>query len=323
MGPISSVAVIVQPNVEHFGLGSLAEVWDEPYHPEDDNPLFDFTVCAAQPGIIAGASGFDVVVHHGLEATETADLILVAAHRDHTVTDPAVIEALRAAHARGALIVASCTAVFALGAAGLLAGRRVTTHWRYGDELAAAYPEATVDTGVLYIQDGSIITGAGSAAALDTSLFVMRQAFGAATAATTARRMVVPPHRDGGQAQFVKAPQREVQAPTLAPVLDWIRGRLEQPCTVAQMAERASMSERTFARRFRDETGTSPWNWLTAERVALAEELLETTGMPVDEVARRVGFGNPATLRHHFVAARGVSPSAYRRSFTCPDVASA
>lgn len=318
---MTKVAMIVPEYAEPFGMGVIAEVWAEPHHPEDDNPVFDFVVCTPVPGIVPGASGFDFVVRHGLEATADADLVAVAARRDYRREDPRVSEALREAHRRGATIMASCSAAFQLGHAGLLDGRRCTTHWRYGTELAELFPAAEVDTDVLYVDDDRIVTGAGSAAGLDANLHLMRQWFGARVAATAARRIVVPPHRDGGQAQFVRAPMAAVEAETLAHVLDWAQEHLAEPLTVSVLARQAHLSERTFARRFRDETGTTPWQWLLGRRVALAEELLETTELSIEQVATRVGFGNAATLRHHFGAARGTSPQAYRRSFTCVESA--
>lgn len=318
---MTKVAMIVSDQAGPFGIGVLAEVWGEQYHPLDDNPVFDFVACTAEPGVVRGSSGFDFVIANGLEAAADADLITLAARRNYREEDPRVSELLRAAHARGATIMASCTASFQIGYAGLLDGRRCTTHWRYGAELAERFPEAHVDTDVLYVEDGPVVTGAGSAAGIDANLHLMRQWYGARVAATAARRIVVPPHRDGGQAQFVRAPMPVIEAETLAPVLDWAEEHLAEPLTVAVLARRAHMSERTFARRFRDETGTTPWQWLLGRRVALAEELLETTELPIEHVAQRVGFGNAATLRHHFGAVRGTSPQAYRRSFSCVESA--
>lgn len=314
---MTKIAMIVPELAEPFGMGVLAEVWAEPYHPDDDNPVFEFVACTPVPGIVTGTSGFDYVVRHDLSAADDADLVAVAAQRHYRDEDPRISEVLRAAHARGATIMASCSAAFHLGHAGLLDGRRCTTHWRYGPELAATFPEAVVDTDVLYVEQDGIVTGAGSAGGIDANLHLMRQWYGSRVAATAARRIVVPPHRDGGQAQFVRAPMPTIEAETLAPVLDWAQQHLAEPLTVAALAQRAHLSERTFARRFRDETGTTPWQWLLGRRVAMAEELLETSQLSIEQIATRVGFGNAATLRHHFGAIRGTSPQAYRRSFTC------
>lgn len=313
------VAVVVQDQVEPFGLGTLVEVWDEPYHPEDDNPQFEFVIVTPRPGVVKGRSGFDLVVEHGLDAAEGADLVALAPHHDFLTHDPAVLETIRSAHAAGAMVFGHCSAAFTLGAAGLLDGRSCTTHWRYGDRLAATYPKADVRADVLYVEDDGVLTGAGSAAGIDASLHLMRRWYGARTAATTARRIVVPPHRDGGQAQFVKAPVRATPAETLAPLLAAVRRRLHEPLSVEQLAREAHMSPRTFARRFKDETGTTPLQWLTSERIALAQELLEQTDEPIETVAARAGFGNAATLRHHFSGSVGVTPQAYRRRFTCVD----
>ena len=230
---------------------------------------------------------------------------------------------MAAAHARGAFVFAHCTAAFVLGEAGLLDGRRCTTHWRHTDALAARYPEAQVDENVLYVQDGTIVTGAGSAAGLDAALHLMRQQFGARTAAAAARRMVVPPHRSGGQAQFIARAVPDCDAETLGPLLAWIVENLAEDLSVDELARRCHMSPRTFARRFRAETGTTPHSWVTTQRVQAAEELLELTDHSVDWIADEVGFGNAATLRHHFTRARGVSPQQYRRTFSGAAVRSA
>jgi transcriptional regulator GlxA family with amidase domain len=311
------VAVVVQDGVEPFGLGSICEVWAEPYHADDDNPVFDFVVTTPRPGRVRGPSGFDIHVEHGLDAAEDADLICIAPKRDFRAPSPEVAALLRRADARGAMIFAHCTAAFILGEAGLLEGRRVTTHWRYVDELETAHPEAEVDCGVLYVQDGNVTTGAGAAAGLDAALHLMRQQFGARAAATAARRMVVPPHRDGGQAQYIARAVPDIEAETLGPLLAWITENLAEDLGVDRLARESHMSPRTFARRFRDETGTTPHAWVTRQRVMAAEELLEQTNQSIDWIAAEVGFGNAATLRHHFGKVRGVSPQQYRRQFAC------
>lgn len=314
---IKNVAVLVSDGVEPYGLGQLCEVFGEEDHPEDECPVFDFAVCTERPGRVRGGTGFDVHVQHGLDRLAAADLVAVTAQRDYTQISPAVTSALATAHVRGSQILASCTAVFTLGAAGLLDGRRCTTHWRYADALARAYPLAEVTPDVLYVEDGPVVTGAGSAAAMDASLHVVRREFGARVAGAFARRIVVPPHRDGGQAQYVRTAVPDVDADTLGPVLVWMNENLDADLSVDALAARAVMSPRTFARRFRDETGTTPHQWLIHQRVLRAEALLEETPLPVEEVAQRSGFGNAATLRHHFTRVRGTSPAAYRRMFGC------
>ena len=309
------MAVIVQDGAEPFGLGSLVEVWGEPYHSDDDNPVFDFRVCTPRPGRVSGRSGFDLHVDLGLEATLDADLVCLSPKWDFLEHDPAVLDAIRAADGRGATIYAHCSGVFELGAAGLLDGRECTTHWRYTDRLSRLYPEAKVCPDVLYCHDGNILTGAGSAAGIDASLHLMRDHFGAKVAATTARRIVVPPHRDGGQAQFIANAVPDCDAETLGPLLEWIVGNLGEDLSVETLARHNHMSERTFARRFRAETGTTPHAWVTRQRVQAAEELLERTDHTIDWIASEVGFGNAATLRHHFARVRGLSPQQYRRRF--------
>jgi transcriptional regulator GlxA family with amidase domain len=317
--PIRKVAVIVQDDVEPFGLGALCEVWAEPYHPQDDNPVFDFHVVTPRPGRVRGRAGFDLHVEEGLEVAADADLVCVAPKHSFTEPAPEVGAALRAAHERGAWIFAHCTGAFALGAAGLLDGRRCTTHWRHSDTLAALHPQAQVDADVLYVVDGRVVTGAGSAASLDACLHLLRLQFGARVATAAARRMVVPPHRDGGQAQFIRPAVPDCTAETLGPLLTWITEHLAEDHSVEELARRAVMSPRTFARRFRAETGATPHAWVTQQRVLAAEELLEATDHSVEWIAGEVGFGNAATLRQHFGKVRGISPQRYRRMYRPED----
>lgn len=308
--------MIVQDGAEPFGLGSLVEVWGEPFHADDDNPVFDFQVCTPRPGRVRGRSDYDLHVERGLEATVDADLVCVSPKYDFLDHDPAVLDALRAADARGAILYAHCSGVFELGAAGLLSGRECTTHWRYTERLARMHPEARVCPDVLYCHDGNILTGAGSAAGIDASLHLVRDLYGARVAATTARRIVVPPHRDGGQAQFIARPVPDCDAETFGPLQQWIVENLEGDLDVESLARRALMSPRTFARRFRDEVGATPHAWVTKQRVLRAEQLLEQTDRSIERIADDVGFGNAATLRQHFARVRGVSPQQYRRAFS-------
>jgi AraC family transcriptional activator FtrA len=230
--------------------------------------------------------------------------------------DPAVAAALRDAHERGATMLAVCTGAFALAGAGLLDGRRATTHWQFTDLLARRFPRVRIERDVLYVTDGSVLTSAGAAAGIDACLHMVRQMHGSATANALARRMVVPAHRDGGQAQYVDMPLPETRAGDgLADVLDWAVARLDRPLTVDALAERARMSPRSFARHFRSTTGTTPHRWLLEQRLQRAELLLENTDLTVDVVAQRCGFGSADTLRHHFARRRGTSPSTHRRAF--------
>lgn len=307
--------MIVQDGAHMFGLGAICEVWAERYHPDDDNPVFEFTVCTPTPGRVAGSAGFDLHVEHGLDAVAGADLVCIGPKDDFRDHHPDAVAAVAAAAERGAYVSAHCTGVWMLGLAGLLDGRECTTHWRYGHHLQRDFPEAVVRPEVLYVLDGPVLTGAGSAAGIDASLHLMRTVFGAGVAATAARRIVMPPHRDGGQAQFVRAPLAPIEAESLSPLLAWAIEHLDEPLTVDRLAAQAHMSPRTFARRFRDETGTTPLRWVTTQRVSVASELLEHSDMPIERVAERVGFGNAATLRHHFHATLGTTPQAYRRTF--------
>jgi len=229
-----------------------------------------------------------------------------------------LLAALRRAADRGAWVLSVCSGVFVLGEAGLLDGRRCTTHWMHAAELARRYPGAKVDPDVLYVDEQPVITSAGTAAGIDACLHLVRKEQGSWVANGIARRMVVPPHRDGGQAQYINRPLAERPGGSLADLLDWMALNLDRTLTVAELADRAHMSPRTFARRFTQETGTTPLRWLTGQRILLAQQLLEDTDDTVDAIADRVGFGNAAALRHHFRAGRNTTPDAYRRLFRGP-----
>ena len=234
------------------------------------------------------------------------------------VISPALREALRTAHARGARLVTICSGVFLLAAAGLLAGRRVTTHWRHFERLAALHPDVEIAPDVLYVDGGNILTSAGSAAGIDLLLHIVRADFGPQAANMVARRLVMPPHREGGQAQYVERPVPPRRDGRLAPLLDEIRARPGETWSIAAMARAVAMSERTFIRRFRDMTGASPGDWLLAVRLDAARAFLEESSASLDDVAAAAGFGSLATLRHHFRRRLGVSPAAYRGRFAIP-----
>ena len=311
---IKNVAAVVYDGVAPFELGVIVEAWGAD-RSDQGLPVFDFAVCAPKVGPVSTTAGFGLTVEHDLSRLAEADLVTVpAVPRDRPVPE-VVLEALRAAYARGAQIMSVCTGAFALGEAGLLDGRDCTTHWRYTEELTARFPKARVIPEVLYVDDDPIVTSAGSAAGLDASLHLWRKEFGAGVASMVARRMVVPPQRDGGQAQFIKNPVPTCDAETLGPLLTWITENLHQPLSVEVLADHSSMSTRTFARRFRAETGTTPHHWLTGQRVLAAQRLLEETDQPVEAVADLVGFGSASVLRHHFTRARSISPQQYRRTF--------
>ncbi|MFD3656812.1 helix-turn-helix domain-containing protein [Streptomyces sp. NPDC058620] len=310
-----NVAAYASPGVGMLGAGIVSEVFDAR---GQGLPRFDFALCTDRPGRIRSDVGLPIVVEHGLERLATADLVIALPWADfRTPPGPTVLDALNAAHERGALVAGHCVGAFALAAAGLLAGRRATTHWRFTGLLADRYPDITVEPDALYIDEGRITTGAGAAAGFDLCLHLLRREYGAATANAIARDLVLPSHRDGGQAQYLDTPAPEdCQDDRLADVLAWARENLHAPLPVAELARRSLMSRRSFARRFAASTGTTPHAWLLGLRLSRAEELLETTDLPVEEIARLVGFGSAAVLRAQFVRRRGVPPRSYRRSFT-------
>ncbi|AWZ18054.1 helix-turn-helix domain-containing protein [Streptomyces sp. ICC1] len=281
-------------------------------------PGFDFALCADRPGPVPTDIGVPLAIAHGLDRLAAADLVIALPGAGfRTPPGPAVLGALAAAHEGGALVAAHCVGTFALAEAGLLDGRRATTHWRFAELLAGRHPEVTVEPDALYIDEGRIITGAGAAAGFDLCLHLLRREHGAAMANAVARDMVLPSHRDGGQAQYLAAPVPEdCEDERLSEVLAWAREHLHEPLPVAELARRAVMSKRSFARRFTAATGTTPHAWLRNLRLSGAEELLESTDLPVEEIARRVGYGSAAVLREQFVRRRGVPPRSYRRSFT-------
>ncbi len=311
---LRNVAVVAIDVVTPFELGVLAESFGTD-RSDQGLPVLDFAVCGVRPGRVVGKAGFDILVHHGLDRLDDADLIGVPGTPLGAEYPDEVLDALRRAVDRGARILSVCTGAFVLGAAGLLDGRRCTTHWMHADKLASRYPAAKVDPDVLYVDDDPIITSAGTAAGLDACLYIWRKEFGADAARAVARRMVVPPHRDGGQAQFIEAPIRATPARTLSGVLDYMAAHLHEDLTVNDLAAHAAMSPRTFARRFRAETGTTPYEWLLSLRIEAAQRLLELGDDTVETVASRSGFGAAAVLRHHFTRRLGTTPQAYRAAF--------
>ncbi|WP_158843122.1 helix-turn-helix domain-containing protein [Saccharothrix deserti] len=313
---LRTVAAVVIDGLAPFEFGVICEVFGID-RTEEGVPPFDFRVCGERPGEpIRTGVGASLTPDHGLDALEQADLVAVPAAKIRDEYPPLVIEALRNAHERGSTLLSVCSGAFILGAAGLLDDRRCTTHWRHVAEFTERFPNAKIDPDVLFVDEGDIVTSAGTAAGIDACLHVVRRELGAVTTATIARRMVVAPQRDGGQRQFVELPTPQHQGDSLQPLLAWLQDRLDEEHTVASLAEQANMSERTFARRFAAETGTTPHRWLTTQRVLRARQLLEETQLTVEDVAHRSGFGTAALLRHHFTSAVGVPPMDYRRSFS-------
>jgi AraC family transcriptional activator FtrA len=289
-------------------------------------PDYDFTLAGASAGPVPTSTGFDVVAPHGLEALKTADTIVVPGTSTNGACDEVVLDALRAAAARGARVLSVCTGAFTLAAAGLLDGRRATTHWAETDLLATTFPQVSVDATVLYVDEGSVLTSAGVAAGLDLCLHVVRRDLGAERAAGIARRMVVPPHRDGGQAQFLRRPIERAatesgpHAAGLQGTREWALDHISEPLTVDIMARHASVSPRTFARRFVEETGTTPGQWVLDQRTRAAQELLEHTDLPVEDIAARSGFSDATGLRQHMRRRLQTTPTAYRLAFRTRDV---
>lgn len=315
---LSNVVGLALPGVAPFELGVICEVFGTD-RSAYGLPRFDFAVVTPRTGQVATSHGFSLVVEEPLERADQADLICVPAYdpRDQPA-DPEVLALLWRAVDRGARVLSVCTGAYLLGQAGLLDGRTCTTHWMHLADFADRFPGVDAVCDVLYVEDGPVVTSAGTASGIDACLHVVREELGAEVANGIARQMLVPAHRDGGQSQYVQTPLPDVAADTLQPVLSWLQGNLDAEVTVEDLAARALLSPRTFARRFRSETGTTPHHWLTQQRLNHAEMLLESTDEPIERVAALSGFGSSTLLRHHFSRRRGTSPQAYRQAFrTC------
>jgi transcriptional regulator GlxA family with amidase domain len=312
---IEKVAIVALPGVAPFELGVAWEGFGID-RSDDGVPSYDCKVVSIARELRTSA-GFTISTPYRLDDAADADLVIVPARTARRDNEAEVLDLLRATVARGARVMSVCSGAFALGEAGLLDGRECTTHWKYADELQNRFPRAKVNPNVLFVCDEQVLTSAGTAAGLDLCLHLIRADHGEEIARRVARRMVMPPHRDGGQAQFVDAPIRVRPADTLAPLLDELSAELHLDHTAESLAARVAMSPRTFARRFRAETGTTPHLWLTHQRVLLARRMLEEGDDPIDTVASRTGFGTGAMLRHHFARIVGVSPASYRRTFRC------
>lgn len=312
--PAPVIAVLAFNRISPFHLSVPCVVFGD-RHP--GLPAFDLRVCADEPGPLGTTAGFAVEVGHGLEAIAAADTVIVPSWRDPAERPSApLLDALVAAHRRGAQVVGLCLGAYVLAEAGLLDGRRATTHWVFADDFAGRYPGVRLDPDVLYVDDGGVVTSAGTAAGIDCCLHMLRQQYGAEAANRVARRLVVPPHRQGGQAQFIEQPLPATsQSSRLAGLLDRLRADLQTAHTLDSLASEAMMSRRSFTRHFRALTGSTVGEWLLGERLALCQRLLESTGQSVEAIARLAGFGSPVSLRQHFRQAFGVSPSAWRQTF--------
>jgi transcriptional regulator GlxA family with amidase domain len=305
----------VLPSVVPFDLGVPVQVFGYP-RPDLGARRYAMTVCGARRGRVPTSGGFSIAVEHGLEALRRARTIVVPGVDDLAIPIPrAVTRALADAHERGARLVSICTGAFVLAAAGVLDGRAATTHWLDAPEFAARFPNVRLDPDVLYVDEGRVLTSAGIASGIDLCLHVVRKDHGAAVANAVARRLVVAPHRSGGQAQFVPQPVAEPSGRHLEATRAWILGRLGEPLTVRRMAEHAGMSLRTFARRWQGESGTSPLQWLLRQRILAAQQLLENSDHGMVRIAEACGFGSVVSLRVHFRRELSTSPLAYRRAF--------
>ncbi|MBR0567587.1 helix-turn-helix domain-containing protein [Azoarcus sp. L1K30] len=312
--PPHTVAVVAFDHISPFHLSVPCVVFGD-RHP--GVPAFELMVCAVEEGPLRTTAGFRVAVDFGLEALEKAQTVIVPSWRNpQERPPPALLEALVSAHARGAQLVGLCLGAFALAEAGLLDGRTATTHWAWAQAFATRYPKVRLDADVLYVEDGNILTSAGTTAGIDCCLHLLRKSCGSEIANAVARRLVMPPHRQGGQAQYIDQPlPSTARDARLSGLLDWVRANLQQPHSLDNLAERALMSRRTFTRRFRQLTGSTVGDWLLAERLSLTQRLLETTTHPVEHIAALAGFGSAASLRQHFGHAFGVSPKAWRQTF--------
>ncbi|WFE50113.1 helix-turn-helix domain-containing protein [Micromonospora sp. WMMD1155] len=313
------IAVLALDQVVGLDLGTPSQVFSTA-RAADQTHFYDVRVCTPGGRPVRSTAGFQVVPDHGLELLDTADTVIVPGIQAGNaltagIIEPEVTEALRAAHERRVRIVSICTGAFVLAAAGLLDGRRATTHWAYAERFRRLHPRVDLDPGVLFIADGPVLTSAGVAAGIDLCLHVIRLDHGSEVANRAARRCVMPPWRDGGQAQYIERPVPKATDTSTAGVREWARQRLHEPIALRDLAGQARMSVRTFTRRFRSETGLSPAQWLLQQRTDHARLLLETTDLTVDQIAHRCGFGTTAALRQQLHHRIGVAPSTYRRTF--------
>jgi transcriptional regulator GlxA family with amidase domain len=310
------VAIVLYDGFTPFDLGVACEIFgDDRWVPPGD-PWYRLFICGDTSAPVTAEGGFQILVPHGLEILAKVDTVIVPATYRPTEVPERVHEALRQAHDRGCRILSFCAGAFVLAGSGLLDGRRVATHWAECEELSRLHPLLTVDADVLFVDEGDILTGAGSVASIDLCLHIVRQDYGSEVATQLARQLVVPPQRDGGQAQFIERPLPVLDPSDLfADTVAWVQEHLDEQVTVEDLAARSAMSPRTFARRFRAETGTTPYQWLLRQRVNLAQRLLEMTDLSVEAVAEACGLSTAANLRKHFSRLVHTSPQAYRSTF--------
>lgn len=313
------IATVMTHEVAGLEPAIAAELFAYDYGPMFGVEWYEHTFCTEHPGRLRVSRGMDVFVDEDFGVLRRADTIVIPGWGRSQRPSPALTAELRAAHERGARLVSFCTGAFALAAAGLLDGRRATTHWSHAEEFASTYPDVEFDPSVLYVHDDRILTAAGSASCIDLGLYIIRQDYGAEIANLVARDLVVPPHRDGGQAQYITTPMPSCpQEDPLSDTLGWALEHLDEPLTLEVLAARAMMSSRNFSRRFTAATGTTPHKWVVHQRVAAAQGLLETTTLPIEVIADRCGFGSAASLRAQFQQTVRSSPQAYRRAFARP-----
>jgi AraC family transcriptional activator FtrA len=314
-GPL--VAVLAYDGLCTFEFGVAYEVFGLP-RPEMGPDWYRYQVVAVDQGPLRAAGGLTVTAEGGMKDLAKADLIVVPGWRAIDAEAPApLLQALRDAHAGGARVMSLCSGITVLAQAGLLSGLKATTHWRYAASIADRFPDIALDPSVLYVDNGTVLTAAGSAAGIDLCLHVVRQDYGTEAANSVARRLVVPPHREGGQAQFIPGPvARDHERARLSPLFDWMRENIATDLPLAMLAKRAGMSLRSFQRRFEEAAGVAPGEWIAMTRLREAQRLLETLkDADLDEIARLAGYGSAANLRHHFRTRLGISPAAYRRQF--------
>jgi transcriptional regulator GlxA family with amidase domain len=310
---LRKVVLLALPGVAPFEFGVICEVFGID-RSDSGGPSFDFTIATAEPGPVRTSAGFDLLIESGLDVAAGADLIAVPAHSWDSI-DERFLDVIRDAEGRGAWILSVCSGAFVLAQAGILDGRRATTHWMHAARLAAEYPSVSVDANVLFVEDGRVITSAGTAAGIDAALHLVRIEHGAAAANVIARRMVIAPQRDGGQAQYIPTPVQEECSDSLASVCEWMLDNMAEDLSVERLSRKALMSSRTFARRFRDDMGTTPAAWLNRQRILRAQQLLETTELGLETISQQTGFGTAAVMRHHFLKVLQTTPTSYRRAF--------